>query len=182
MGFLFAFVTIVLYFCVIMTIPGSEPLKNKKRETFCHEFLVDRNHTQAAIRAKYAEASAKQQGSRLMTFVDVANRIDYLTAKQVERTGIDADYVIKTITETIERCRQAEPVTDKQGNQLITTDQDGKPVYAFKFDSAAVLKGCELLGKHLKMFTDKVEQSGPNGGPITTDQNVTVTYVRPGDV
>ena len=35
-----------------------------------------------------------------------------------------------------------------------------------KFDSAAVLKGAELLGKHYAMFTEKRELSGPEGGPI----------------
>jgi len=44
---------------------------------------------------------------------------------------------------------------------------DGKMIESgeYKFDSTAVLKGSELLGKHLKMFTDKVEHTG----------NVTIT-------
>jgi hypothetical protein len=36
----------------------------------------------------------------------------------------------------------------------------------FQFDSGAVLKGCELLGKHLKLFTEKTEVTGANGTPI----------------
>ena len=30
------------------------------------------------------------------------------------------------------------------------------------------MKGAELLGKHLKLFTDKVEHTGKDGGPIET--------------
>ena len=30
----------------------------------------------------------------------------------------------------------------------------------YQFDSGGVLKGCELLGKHLKLFTDKVIHEG----------------------
>lgn len=33
-------------------------------------------------------------------------------------------------------------------------------------DWQAALKGNELLGKHLKLFTEKHEHTGPNGGPI----------------
>ncbi|MFN8994448.1 MAG: hypothetical protein ACK5X3_12425, partial [Pseudomonadota bacterium] len=33
-------------------------------------------------------------------------------------------------------------------------------------DWGAALKGRELLGKHLRLFTEKVEHTGANGGPI----------------
>jgi len=33
------------------------------------------------------------------------------------------------------------------------------PTGEWKFEHRGVLKGCELLGKHLKLFTDKVEHS-----------------------
>ncbi|NQW20442.1 MAG: terminase small subunit, partial [Chloroflexi bacterium] len=42
-----------------------------KRQSFAREFLVDRNATKAAERAGYSVHTAKQQGSRLLTFVDV---------------------------------------------------------------------------------------------------------------
>ena len=45
---------------------------NAKQERFIQEYLVDYNATHAAIRAGYAEHTAKQQGSRLLTHVDVA--------------------------------------------------------------------------------------------------------------
>ena len=76
--------------------------------------------------------------------------------KRAEKVGADAEYVIKTIMETIERCRQAEPILDKEGT----------PTGEYRFDAGNVLKGCELLGKHLKMFTDKTEISGPGGGAV----------------
>lgn len=40
------------------------------------------------------------------------------------------------------------------------------PTGGYRFDAGNVLKGCELLGKHLKMFTDKTEISGPGGGAV----------------
>jgi phage terminase small subunit len=69
--------------------------------------------------------------------------------KRSKSLGIDANYVLEKIKETIERCSQAEPVRDAEG-------ETGE----YKFESNSVLKGCELLGRHLKMFTDKVEVDG----------------------
>ena len=63
--------------------------------------------------------------------------------------------------DTIERCRQAKPVYDKAGDPvLVFNEQDQTIVPAYEFDSSAVLRGAELLGKHLKLFTDKTEVSG----------------------
>lgn len=60
--------------------------------------------------------------------------------------------MLTAIVETIERCKQAESVMFK-----------GEPTGEYKFDSEAALKGCELLGKHLKLFTDKFEPAEANG-------------------
>ena len=78
-----------------------------------------------------------------------------------DRTKISTDYVLTTtIQDTVERCRQAKPVTYRNGDLALTETPEGKDVPAYAFDSSAVLRGCELLGKHLKLFTDKVEHSG----------------------
>lgn len=139
---------------------SSKPL-NEQQEKFCLEFMKDLNRTQAAIRAGYAKDSARMQGSRLMTYDNVAARIEELCQERAERTKIDADYVLTTIRDTVERCRQAEPVMefDHDSKTMIETGE-------YKFEHSGVLKGCELLGKHLKLFTDKTELSGPGGKPI----------------
>lgn len=147
-----------------LTAPDAdESLKplTEQQEKFCLEFMKDLNRTQAAIRAGYAKDSARMQGSRLMTYDNVAARIEELCQERAERTKIDADYVLTTIRDTVERCRQAEPVMefDHDSKTMIETGE-------YKFEHSGVLKGCELLGKHLKLFTDKHELSGPNGKPI----------------
>ncbi len=46
-----------------------------KQELFVREYLVDLNATQAAIRAGYSADTARQQGSRLLTDVDVQDAV-----------------------------------------------------------------------------------------------------------
>lgn len=116
-----------------------------KQAAFCEEYLVDLNGTQAAIRAGYSPDSARQLASDTLSKPYIQERIAELQAARSKRTEITADYVLSTIQETIERCSQRVAVTDEEGNET------GE--YTFKENG--VLKGCELLGKHLKLFTDK---------------------------
>jgi len=121
-----------------------------KHKVFVAEYLVDLNATQAAIRAGYSPKTAYSSGQRLLKHVEVAAAIAEKTGKRLEKLDASADYVIQTIAETVERCRQGVPVHDKQGNET------GE----WQFEPFAVLKGCELLGKHHKLFTEKVEHAG----------------------
>lgn len=124
-----------------------------KQSLFVKEYLVDLNATQAAIRAGYSEKTAYSQGERLLRNVEVAAAIKIELDKRMNKVDISVEYVLTTIKNTIERCAQAEEVLDRKGN----------PTGEYQFDSMAVLKGSELLGKYLKLFTDKTELSNPDG-------------------
>jgi phage terminase small subunit len=118
-----------------------------KQTRFISEYLIDLNATKAAVRAGYSAKTAKQQGARLLTNVDLSANIAARQQDLLTKNAITADYVLKTVVSTIERCQQAEQVT-----------YQGVPVPGmYKFDATNVLKGAELLGKYLKMFTDVVE-------------------------
>ena len=106
-----------------------------KQQRFVEEYLVDLNATQAAIRAGYSEKTARSQGQRLLTNVDIAMAIEAGQTERSERTEVTQDYVLEVIRETIEAHRGS--------------GENSNP--------AAVLKGAELLGRHLAMFTDKLE-------------------------
>ena len=151
-----------------------------KQQRFVEEYLIDLNATQAAIRAGYSEKTAKEIGSENLTKPNIAKAIQEAQSKLSERTGITQDYVLNVITETLDRCRQAEPVRDKTGEQVYGfNSEEDKYEAVFKFDATNVLKGAELLGKHLGMFKDKIEHSGPNGGPI--DLNLKVVFEDEGN-
>ena len=132
-----------------------------KQDTFCQEYLKDLNATQAAIRAGYSEATAQEQSSRLLSNVMVKERVQALMDERKKRTEITADYVLTKIQETVERCSQAVPVFEWNPDSK-AMERTGE----WKFEHTGVLKGCELLGKHLKLFTEKHEHTGKDGQPI----------------
>ena len=131
-----------------------------KQRTFVEEYLVDLNATQAAIRAGYSAKTAGSVGNENLQKPDIAAAIQEAMDKRSERTEITADYVLQSIYQTMERCKQVEPVLDRRGDPVLVETPDGGEAKAFTFNAAGVLKGAELLGKHLKLFTDKVEHSG----------------------
>lgn len=122
-------------------MPARKGKLTKKEEAFVREFLVDLNQAAAARRAGFSAKSAKEVGHQLMQRPHVANAIQAAMDQRAKRTEIDADTVLKSIA------------------RIAKAAEDGE-------DWNAALRGQELLGKHLKLFTDKTELSGPNGGPI----------------
>lgn len=135
-----------------------------KQALFVKEYLVDLNGTQAAIRAGYSEKTARQIADENLSKPDIQAAVQQAMDKRAQKVEITAEYVLTTIKNTIERCSQAEPVLDR----------DGTPTGEYRFDSTAVLKGAELLGKHLKLFTEKTEVSNPDG-TLKPQPAVTIT-------
>jgi phage terminase small subunit len=82
--------------------------------------------------------------------VEISNVIRSSIKARAERTRVTADGVIATIAETVRRCSQAEPVRDARGNVI-----EGE----YTFDAKNVLRGCELLGRHLGLFKERPEVS-----------------------
>ncbi|WP_180052041.1 terminase small subunit [Acinetobacter sp. YH12099] len=137
-----------------------------KQQRFVEEYLIDLNATQAAIRAGYSPRTANEQGAQNLAKLSISEAIAEAQAKREERTQITQDYVLTNIQKVIERCMQVQQV-----DNCLTQTEDGELAQAFMFKEQGALKGLELLGKHLGMFKEKIEHSGPNGGDI----NVTIT-------
>lgn len=111
-----------------------------KQQVFVAEYLKDLNATQAAVRAGYSAKTAYSIGEENLKKPVIASAIQEAMDKRAERTEITQDYVLRGIQEITEATRTSRPDT--------------------------ALKGYELLGKHLKLFTEKHEIGGENGGPI----------------
>ena len=88
---------------------------NPKQAAFVREYQKDRNATQAAIRAGYSEKTARSQGQRLLTYVDIAEAIDAAAAQHAERCDITVDSLTKELEADRGLAR-----TSKQASAAIT--------------------------------------------------------------
>ncbi len=118
---------------------------NPKQSRFCEEYLVDLNATQAAIRAGYSARTARQIGDENLTKPDIAAAVAAGMAARAQRTAITQDKVL------------ADLETVKQDAMRKRTDKDGNIRMA---NHMAALKACELQGRHLGMWNDRIAVTG----------------------
>lgn len=130
------------------------PKLTDKQTAFVREYLVDLNATQAAIRAGYSERTANAQAGRLLANVGIREAIENAQAKRARRVEIKAEDVLRGVIEVTTQARDSG-------------------------DLKTALKGYELQGKHLGMWTERVkaEVSGPDGGPVASE--IVVRFVEP---
>jgi len=141
------------------------PLSEKQR-LFIKEYLVDLNATQAAIRAGYSAKTAYRQGADLRRKTSIREAIEKAQAERSQRVEVTQDYVINNLVEIVERTMQRAPVTNRKGEQV--TDEEGRAVWCF--DAKGANRALELLGKHLGVFTDKVQTEVSGGLSITWEK------------
>jgi phage terminase small subunit len=137
---------------------------NPKQKRFVEEYLIDLNATAAYRRAGYTAKgnAAEVNAARLLRNAKVQKAVTEAQEKRSERTAITADYVLQGIQEVAERCMQRAAVMEGRGeDRRQARDDDGNHVW--EFDATGANKAFELLGKHLKLFTDKVDHSSSDG-------------------
>lgn len=126
---------------------------NEKQVRFCEEYIIDHNATQAAIRAGYSPATAKQIGSRLLTKVDVQEKVQELAEKVTVSAIASAEEVLEHFSKVMR---------GELFDQVVKRDEDGKVT---KVDVVAKLsdrnKAAEALAKHYALLVEKVELTKP---------------------
>lgn len=130
---------------------GSMSKLTAKQEMFCKEYLVDLNATQAAIRAGYSVKTAAVTGCENLIKPNIAERIQILFDTRSAKVELNSEWVLRNLEKVANRCMTAEPVMVKGEEGM---EESGE----YKFDSSGANKSLELIGKHLKLFTDKIEQ------------------------
>lgn len=154
-------------------------IKNKQQELFCRYYITEIdgesfNATKAAIKAGYSKKTAAQQASRLLSIVNIQLRISELQKEAFKRCEIDADYVLNKFKKIADDdiSNYLKFYTDENGDikvhvnnseeidtwniSEVSIGKDGQ----FKFKTHCKDNALVQLGKHLKLFTDKVEHSG----------------------
>jgi phage terminase small subunit len=142
-----------------------------KQARFVDEYLIDLNATQAAIRAGYSEKTAYRTGADNLKKPQIQAALQARMDDRAQRTKIDADFVLQGIAKNIRRCEQGEVVRDKAGDLVMIETEDGELAPMYKYDATNALKGYEMLGRHLKLWSDKVE--------MDTSRPITIEIVNP---
>ena len=66
-----------------------------RQKFFVLEYLIDLDPTQAAIRAGYRPSNARDQGTRLLRYPEVATAVRKAMAERARRCGITEERVLK---------------------------------------------------------------------------------------
>lgn len=151
---------------------------NHKQWLFVREYLVDLNGTRAAIRAGYSESSAHTTAHELLRNPKVASAIDTALA---EAPGVTRARIVDELAkiafanagEFFEwgpdgvKVKDSANLTDDQKSIIAEVTQTVTPgggtIRVKLSDKQAAL---EKLGKALRLFSERVEVTGRDGGPI----------------
>lgn len=131
-----------------------------KQRKFIDEYLVDRNGTQAAIRAGYSKKIAKQIAAVNMTKHDVVVEIQKRELELQKKTEISQEWVLKRLKHISDFNAEAIDVPFGSGDSAIINKK--------MRDAAASNRSTELIGKHLGLFVEKIEAKID-----ITDENIT---------
>ncbi len=156
-----------------------------KQTRFVEEYAIDLNATAAARRSGYSDPNF---GRQLLTKPNVQEAIAKIQRELSEKLTITRERVINEIAKVA--FFDIGEIFDEAGN-LLHPDQipenarqalasietsnitEGKgdnatPVTVRKIRFHDKLKALEQLGRHLGLFVERHEHSGPGGGPIET--------------
>jgi len=161
-----------------------------KQRRFIKEYPKDLNATRAAERSGFSKKTARQQGARLLSKVNIQEAISRELKRREKRTEITQDRVLRElavcgfsdIKDYIDidsdtgamRARGFEGMPQRASRALkgikedrvIKEDADGKKVTVYdkvRFELWDKPKSLELLGKHLGMFEEKFKVTGDLG-------------------
>ncbi len=156
----------------------SDRQPTDKQLRFAQEYLVDLNATQAALRAGYSEKRPSETGYQLLQNPTVQRIIQELASKRSARTQITADMVLSELL-LIARSDVREAF-DENGNLREISEipeHVARSISGIEIDAIYQGRGedrthigftkkvkfwpkvqaLDLLGKHLKIFTEVIE-------------------------
>lgn len=160
---------------------------NAQQKKFARLYAKKGHVTKAAIAAGYSKKTAYSQGSDLLKKPEIAALVEKHQQAAAERAEIT---IAKVLAELGKHAfADIAKLYDQDGNlkpihemakgarttiQSIETDElyagrgesRVKIGYNRKVKTTDKLKALELIGRHLKMFTDVHEHSGKDGGPF----------------
>lgn len=169
--------------------PGAPRPLTPKQRRFADEYVVDLNATQAAIRAGYSARTAAQQGHELLRKPEIAALISEHAGRALGKAEVTVARVLEELalvgfsdiggvldfTGIEPQLRAASDITPQARRTISSvkvrryvegSGEDAKTVEVTEFKLWPKDAALEKLGRYLKMFVDRTELTGANGGPI----------------
>jgi phage terminase small subunit len=154
-----------------------------KQELFCQYYIAetDFNATSAAKKAGYSQDTAQEISAENLSKPIIQARIKELMADRMARLKVTQDWVVNELKKVAGANMHdyadwngdkvdlvdSETLTEDQTAAVAslnkTVTKDGGSI-GFKLHDK--VKALEMLGKHLKMFTDKIDLGGQKDNPI----------------
>lgn len=155
-----------------------KPKVSSKQKIFIKEYLIDKNATRAAKAAGYSEKTARSQGQRLLTKVDIKALLDRGIDQQCMKLELKADHILrellriatadvglafddmgqmKPLSEIPEDVRRA--ISSLEVHEIFDGQGEGKMAIglARKVKFWDKPRALEMLGRHLKLFVDELK-------------------------
>lgn len=114
---------------------------NKRQEAFISEYCITLNATQSAIKAGYTPKNARTTAVQLLANPNIKQKVDEMLKEKASRNSLSADMVLNEL-------------------KSIAFDRTNKV--------SDRIRALDLLGKHLKLFTCKIEAE------VNTDTEIKV--------
>ena len=116
-----------------------------KQKRFCEEYVIDWNASRAALVAGYSEKTAYSIGNENLKKPEIRKEIQ----SAAEKLGITAEYVLGNLKEIADFNKEKRIKARSIGNDIFQEEE--------MIDVQASIKANDLLGKHLKLFTDQID-------------------------
>lgn len=183
--------------------PASDHELSAKQAQFVQEYLIDLNGTQAAIRAGYSAKTAAQISDSLLRRPHIKTAMQNAMAERVKRTQITQDDVLRELakigfsdirrivswgpeakrdpedgeTDYLPAVRliPSNEIDDDTAGAISEVSEGREGLKVKLYDKRAALVD---IGKHLGMFKNSMELTGPDGAPLGP---VTLTVVIAGE-
>lgn len=158
-----------------------------KERIFVREYLKDENGTRSVIAAGWAAGSAAVTASKLLKKPKIRAAIAKVSARVMDDLDVSVAQIVaelkkvgffdpRKLFESDGSPKQildlddntASVIAGLEVNELFDGNGEQKHAYGLvkKIKLADKLKALELLGRYRKMFTDKTEVTGADGGAI----------------
>lgn len=160
--------------------------RNSRHDSFCREYIIDLNGTRAAIAAGYSKRTAHAAACRLLSNVKVKGLLAKLQKEKADKLDLNAEKVLGELSKMAFSNMLDYVSLDENGDvhvdlsklkrdqaaaiHEITVDEyiegrgeGARAVKRIRFKLANKIDALGLLGKHLKLFTERIEFDATDG-------------------